>query len=271
VEVIREVRERVAEGYREVVLTGTKIGAYWEEGAGGLASLVRRVLDETGVERLRLSSLQPQEITPDFLSLWREGRLCPHLHMSLQSGSDAVLHRMGRRYTAGGFRRAVESIRQAIPDVAVTTDVIVGFPGETDLDFDETYRFCEEVGFARIHVFPFSARPGTPAMGMRGQVDQRIKRERALRMGALAGQSADRFARRFLGQTMSVLWERETGAGRWSGLTGNYLKVFVPGDRSLVGACVPARLEGLCEGGLHGELAGVPMLAGDRRGGERDE
>ena len=259
-DIVRGVGERSAEGYREVVLTGSKIGCYSWEGIGGLASLVEEILAETEVERLRLSSLQPQELTPQLLRLWEDRRLCNHIHVALQSGSDSVLRRMGRGYSMKEFQGAVSLAREMIPGVAITTDVMVGFPGETAEEFDESYRFCEEMGFARMHIFPYSSRPGTAAERMSRQVDESAKRNRARRMTVLAEQSAYRFAQRFLGQTMPVLWEQETQKGIWKGLTGNYLQVFASSDGTLGGRCMPAMLEYPCDGGIWGDLAEVPAM-----------
>ena len=253
-DVVREVGERAAEGYREVVLTGTKIGCYWWDRVGGLGSLVEEILTETEVERLRLSSLQPQELTPQLLKLWEDRRLCNHLHVALQSGSDSVLHRMGRQYSAADFRSAVALAREMIPGVSITTDVMVGFPAETTEEFEESYRFCEEIGFARMHIFPYSSRPGTAAERMDQQVNEIRKKDRARRMTVLAKQSAHRFAERFLGQTMPVLWEQETPKGIWNGLTGNYLRVFASSDETLEGQCIPAKLGYPSDGGIWGEL-----------------
>ena len=236
-----EVRHRVADGYREVVLTGTRVGSYHHNGAG-LGDLLRRLLAETGVPRLRLSSLQPGEITPDLLQLWRDVRLCPHFHLALQSGSDAVLGRMKRRYSAGDFRQAASLIRHHVPEVAITTDVIVGFPGETDEEHEQSYRFCEEAGFARIHVFPYSARSGTEAALMPEQVDSRVRRERARQMLSLARKSEQRFRRGFSGRTMTVLWEQRSADGRWSGITGNYIRVHTESREDLFNKLMPATL-----------------------------
>jgi len=259
-QVIGEIKERVLEGYKEVVLTGTKIGSYWWGGVGGLPSLIEKILAETKVERLRLSSLRPQEMTPDLFRLWESERLCNHLHMSLQSGSDAVLSRMQRGYSAADFRCVVALAREMIPGVAITTDVIVGFPGESREEFEESFRFCEDVCFARTHVFPYSPRPGTSAEGMGREVDDSIKGGRALRMGALGRESALRFAQRFVGQTMPVLWEQETETGVWSGLTGNYLRVFASTNMAVGGQCEPARLKGLHKDGLWGEIVSTPSM-----------
>jgi threonylcarbamoyladenosine tRNA methylthiotransferase MtaB len=238
--VIDDVKGRVAEGYKEVVLTGTEVGAYNDRGVG-LKELLRRILDETGVARLRLSSLQPQEITPELVGLWRDERLCRHFHLSLQSGSDAVLKRMGRRYATAEYHRAVELIRGVVPGVAITTDVIVGFPGETDEEFRESYNFCKQMDFARIHVFSYSPRPGTRAALMPKQVDDKTKRERSRRMLALGRACLRNFRQEFLGKTLKVLWEKES-CGVWSGLTDNYIRVYTRSDKDLTNQLVPVKL-----------------------------
>ena len=180
-DIVKEVRVRVAEGYREVVLTGTEIGRYRDQDTG-LERLIGRILTETGISRLRLSSLQPPEVSSRLIDLWRDPRLCPHFHLSLQSGSDSVLARMKRRYTAADYRSTVSLIRDTVPDAAVTTDVIVGFPGESDVEFQETLDYCHEMQFARIHVFPYSPRPGTAAAAMMPRVSAGVKRERRRQM-----------------------------------------------------------------------------------------
>jgi threonylcarbamoyladenosine tRNA methylthiotransferase MtaB len=184
-EIITQIKEKYAAGFKEVVLTGTEIGAYEREGID-LKELLRLILAETKIHRIRLSSLQPHHISPSLVSLWADPRLCPHFHLSLQSGSDAVLKRMNRRYSITAYRRAVTLLRDAVPDVAVTTDVIAGFPGETDTEFEATLDFCRKMQFARIHVFPFSPRPGTAAALMTGQVSDAVKKERNRQMLALA-------------------------------------------------------------------------------------
>jgi len=255
-EVIGEVKARVAAGYREVVLTGTKIGSYSYDGVS-LKQLVERILGETSVERLRLSSLQPQEISTGLISLWRDRRLCPHFHLALQSGSGSVLGRMRRRYCIDDYQRVMSLIKEAVPDAAITTDVIVGFPGESDSEFEDGYRFCGETGFANMHVFPFSLRPGTLAAKMPGQVEEGLKKVRGHKMLELARRSANRFRERFLGQVMEVLWEKETslGSGVYSGLTGNYIRAFTKSDVSLTNRVVPVKLLEMRGQGVWGELA----------------
>ncbi len=251
--IIDEVRSRLAAGYREVVLTGTKIGAYRQDG-GGLRHLLERILAETGVKRLRLSSLQPQELLPDLVRLWEDPQLCRHFHLPLQSGCDPVLRRMRRRYSLAEYWEAVNHIRAIVPEAAITTDIIVGFPGETEEEFEEGYRFCRESGFARLHVFPYSPRSGTAAACMPGRVEPGVVKARVKKMLDLAKESAYLFQQRFLGLIVEVLWERGVGAETWSGITDNYLRVFTKSRRSLQNRVLPARLLSLCEGGLWGEL-----------------
>lgn len=241
--IIGEIQDRVAAGYKEVVLTGTKVGSYSHDGVD-LSGLLKRILAETGIERLRLSSLQPQEISPDLLHLWVDSRLCRHFHLPLQSGSGAVLKRMKRRYSISDYREAVRQIREAVPEVAITTDIIVGFPGESEEEFLESYHFCEEIGFASIHVFPYSLRSGTVAADMSQQTPDKLKRERSLIMLRLAQRSAQNFRWRFLAHTAMVLWEREVDGKdkAWAGLTDNYIRAFTTTERRLTNKLVPAQL-----------------------------
>jgi threonylcarbamoyladenosine tRNA methylthiotransferase MtaB len=257
VDIINEVKARVAAGYKEVVLTGTKIGDYGYNGAK-LRQLVEQVLAVTGVERLHLSSLQPQDISPELLNLWQDARLCCHFHLALQSGSDAVLVRMKRHYSVEDYRQAVSLIRNAVPDVAITTDIMVGFPGESAEEFEESYRFCQEIDFANIHVFSYSPRPGTLAARMVRQVDDSLKKERSLRMLELARQSASKFCQRFLKQSMTVLWENEIvpGSGVYSGLSHNYIRVFTKSSEPLNNQFRSVRLIRLYKQGLWGEVTG---------------
>jgi threonylcarbamoyladenosine tRNA methylthiotransferase MtaB len=242
----------VANSYREVVLTGTEIGAYKSNDVN-LAGLIKRILAETPLPRLRLSSLQPHQISPDLVELWRDARLCPHFHLSLQSGSDAVLKRMKRRYSVADYQNAVKLIRDVVPDAAITTDVIVGFPGETDAEFKETLDFCREMQFARIHVFPFSPRPGTAAAAMPQQISDALKKERSNQMLALSKESVKAFQRRFIGKTMDILWEQQTN-GIWSGLTGNYIKVYAKNSEDLTNLITPVELVKLYRDGVWGEI-----------------
>jgi threonylcarbamoyladenosine tRNA methylthiotransferase MtaB len=252
--VISETKDRTSRGYQEIVLTGTKIGSYRNDGTD-LAKLVRLILRETAVARLHLSSLQPQDISPELLELWQDPRLCHHFHLALQSGSDSVLKRMGRCYRVEDYARAVELVRRAVPDAAITTDIMVGFPGESEAEFEESYLFCSEMDFAAIHVFPYSPRPGTLAAEMPAQVPETVKKARSQKMLALSAKSSKRFRRRFLGREMMVLWEAEVsmGSGIYSGLTHNYIRVFAQSATPLSGTMLPARLLRLHEDGIWAE------------------
>jgi threonylcarbamoyladenosine tRNA methylthiotransferase MtaB len=209
------------------------------------------------VPRLRLSSIEPWDLPEGAFRLWEDPRLCRHLHLPLQSGCDATLRRMGRHYTTAEFAALTENARAAIPDLAVTTDLIVGFPGETDADAAESLAFVQAMRFARVHVFPYSLRAGTPAAQMPDQVPPAVKAERARAMRAVANTSQRAFGQQFVGRTMDVLWEssREGEAGSvWSGLTGNYLRVRAASSASLANTIRPARLVGLYKDGLEGQV-----------------
>ena len=223
---VEEMTRLVGDGCREVVLTGTRPGSYGSDLEGcDLSGLVMRLLSESDVRRLRVSSLQPPEIADDLLDLWSgvgKGRLCPHFHLPMQSGSDAVLSRMRRRYTRSEFAAAVRRIRQAVPDASITTDLLTGFPGETDEDHRDTLTAVESIRFADAHVFPYSRRPGTAAARLDGQVRPETKAARAADIRNLAARHAKAHRQRFIGTIRQVLWE---GPAAETGLTDNYLRV----------------------------------------------
>ncbi len=250
-QVITEIRQRVADGAKEVVLTGTEIGTYNDNGLG-LRGLLEGILAGTDVTRLRLSSLQPPEISSELIGLWADRRLCPHFHLSLQSGSDTVLKGMKRGYSVKVYQAAVSLIRALVPDVAITTDIIVGFPGETPAEFEESYDACRQMGFARIHVFPYSTRQGTEAAVMPGQVAAQARKQRNLNLLALAKECTGDFNRQFLDRTMAVLWEQQSG-GIWSGHTGNYIKVYTQSDEDLTNQLLPVKLLKIRGDGVWGE------------------
>ena len=258
-EVLAEIEARVEAGCKEVVLTGVNIGAYGRDLGTSLGQLIEDILTKTAVPRLRLSSIEPWDFDPSLLRLWEDSRLCRHLHLPLQSGCDATLRRMGRRYTTAEYAELVERAREAIPDLAVTTDVIVGFPGETEAEFEESLRFVEKMAFARIHVFKYSARPGTLAATMPHQVPPEVKRARSEVMMALGRCSSEAFRRRFLGRTMEVLWERkergrEGGKRVWSGLTDNYIRVWAESEANLANTIALAKLVALTEDGMQAKI-----------------
>ncbi len=245
--VLADVRRALAAGHREIVLTGINIGTYdggWSErghrgshtaSALTLAQLVGRILDETPVERIRLSSIEPQHVDDELLDTWaaHAPRTLPHLHLPLQSGDDGVLRRMGRRYLSADYARVVERARRAIPGVAVHADVITGFPTEDDAAFDGSVRFIDRLDLAGLHVFRYSARPGTPATRMAGQVPEPIKKQRAAALLARAATARARWARAGLGTTTRVLAEQRLDDGRWVGHAEDHVLVAVsprPGD-----------------------------------------
>ena len=233
-EVVASVRARASAGVQEVVLTGTELGDYGLGGGPTLPRLLKTLLAETAIPRLRVSSLQPQELSDELLGLWsREPRLCRHLHLALQSGSPSVLQRMRRPYPLGDYEDALRAAREALPGLAVTTDVIVGFPGETGAEFAETLDFCQRLAFADIHTFPYSPRSGTAAARLPDTVPAPLKTQRVGELQAVVVTLATRFRRSFLGQSLSVLWEGPANVSRGgqpllSGLSDNYLRVFTP-------------------------------------------
>jgi threonylcarbamoyladenosine tRNA methylthiotransferase MtaB len=308
-EVVAEVKALVDAGYQEIILTGVQISAYShrviasrpersvaesKEAAKqspssaeiasspnasrllamthGLRDLVAAILAETDVRRLRLTSIAPWDLDEALLDLWRDPRLCRHLHLSLQSGSDTVLRRMRRPYTTAQFARTVESARAQIPDVGVTTDVIVGFPGESEVEFEQSLRFVEQMQFSRVHVFPYSARAGTAAAALPSRVADAVKQARAQQMQAIADASLRAFTQKFIGREMAVLWEarpqttddrpqtRAQGLSSvvchlWSGYTDNYIRVVAASDAELRNQIAPARLTQVIDDGAIGQVA----------------
>ena len=216
--VLAEVRRARSAGHREVVLTGINVGSYFDAGLD-LPGLVRRILAETDMERVRLSSIEPQHLTDDLLDVWAgsAGRCLPHFHVPLQSGDDTILRRMGRRYDTRSYAALVERVRRALPATAVHADLIVGFPGEDDAAWARTLVFLRGLDLAGLHVFRYSARPGTPAARMVGQVDAGTKKWRAAEALTLAAEARARFAERQIGAEMRVLFERQLPDGRWLG------------------------------------------------------
>jgi threonylcarbamoyladenosine tRNA methylthiotransferase MtaB len=253
--VVAEARERQDEGAQEIVITGTQLGAYGRDtGEGGPADLLAALLAGTNVPRIRMSSLQPQDITPRLIELWQDARLCRHLHLALQSGSEGVLQRMRRRYSRQQYREAVERLRAAIPGVAITTDVIAGFPGETDAEFEECWEFCREMAFAGMHVFPYSQRDRTAAARLPGQLADSVKKQRVHRLIALADGMAGAFRRRLTGRVEDVLWEKRDPAGDWEGLTDTYVHVRAASSADLHNRLTPALITGEEEDGLRADL-----------------
>ena len=252
----RETERIVAAGFHEIVLTGIHLGAYGIDlpGRPTLADACRTALSLPELRRLRLGSLESVELSDDLLELIRtEPRFAAHLHLPLQAGSDAVLRAMNRHYTTGQFAQLLADVRAAVPGVAISTDIIVGFPGETEEDFAAGMDFVRAMGFARMHVFPYSARRGTPAARRTDQVPPMVRKERAARMQALAEELAEAYHRSMLGSAVEVLFET-CADGVSDGLTETYVRVYTDAPVTR-GEIVSMRLTHLYRDGIWGELA----------------
>ncbi len=275
---VAEVQALAEGGYQEVVVTGVQISSYRTPEGERLYDLVHALLADTDIPRLRLTSIAPWQLDRRLLRLWSEAgsarggrqgtshhgashqgtshrgtRLCRHVHFSLQSGSTETLHRMRRPYTAEQYADLLAEVRDAVPGMAVTTDVIVGFPGETDAEFDDNLAFTQRMVFAKVHAFPYSSRPGTLAANLPDHVEHSVKRERMARMLAVTEAAEEDFRRAQLGQTAEVLWEgaRE---GVWQGMTDNYLRVFTESSEDLGNRLLPVQLEEMVDGGVKGRV-----------------
>lgn len=253
-------RSHSASSAKEIILTGVHLGSWGQDFSNplNLSHLVKTILQETDVPRLRLSSLEPWDLDAEFFSLWEDPRLCRHLHLPLQSGSTGVLHRMARKTTPDSYALLVNAARSACPDIAITTDLIAGFPGETDMEFMETMDFVHQVSFAGGHVFTYSARPGTSAANMPDQIPFPLRKERNARLRMLLADSGLAYQQRFVDQTLQVLWESVTAMDSESwhlrGLTDNYLRVNTNASRHLWNQITPVHLTGIGDNGLVGEI-----------------
>lgn len=253
-----EAEKLVRAGFHEIVLTGIHLGAYGRDLGGSvtLADACREVLSVAGLRRLRLGSLESLELSPEIFALIREDeRFCAHLHLPLQAGSDAVLRAMNRHYDTAEFARLIEGVRREVPGIAISTDIIVGFPGETEEMFAESLAFVARLGFSRMHVFPYSRRTGTPAARMVDQVPEPVKKERVHRMQALAREKTAAFEQSFLGETLRVLFETRAD-GATDGLTDNYIRVYVADDLPS-GTLAAVRLDRLYRDGVWGSVVRV--------------
>lgn len=253
-----ETQRLISAGFKEIVLIGIHLGCYGKENHDGptLYDAVKTVLDVPGVQRLRLGSLESVEVEPRLLTLMQEdARFCRHLHLPLQSGCDKVLQAMHRPYTTAKFKTLLADIKTRVPDIAITTDVIAGFPGETEADFETTCKFAESCGFSKMHIFPFSARKGTPAEKFAGAVTEAVKKERADILGRIDETMHKTFLQAMVGQTAEVLFEQPAGEDYFEGLTGNYQRVFVKsGGRNLGGEILPVKITAFDGEKLLGEI-----------------
>jgi threonylcarbamoyladenosine tRNA methylthiotransferase MtaB len=259
--IMEEFHELQQLGYREVVLSGVHLGSYGHDLGyqRGLQHLVERALTETAIERLRLSSLEPWDLDAEFFEVFTNPRLLPHLHLPLQSGCDETLKRMARRTSRGEFSKLVGDARRAVPGLAISSDIIVGFPGETDEEFEQSITLVEELAFSRLHIFRYSPREGTPAEKMTARVQGPVAQERSRRMHALAAELENQFNTGLVGHTADVLWEMAEDHGdalRWSGLTPNYVRVTattVP-DEDMLNVITPTEIIEVVPGGVTGRI-----------------
>lgn len=257
--VVEQARIFAGQGYKELVLTGIHLGHYGHElePAVTLVHLVKRLLAEELGLRLRLSSLEPTEISDELLDLMAGApAIAPYLHIPLQSGDDGILKAMRRRYPAATFAAVVEKSLARLPDAAIGVDVLVGFPGEDDKAFANTYDLLASLPVSYLHVFPYSKRPGTPAAAMADQVPKAIKEERVALLRDLDHKKREAFYRKYLGTTQDILVEGRRRDGVMRGFSGNYIPVFFEGAASLANSVVPARLTELCDGGVRGKVCG---------------
>jgi threonylcarbamoyladenosine tRNA methylthiotransferase MtaB len=259
--IVEHVGRKARAGYQEIVLTGIHLGDYHPDPDQklDLGDLIATLLRETTIPRIRVSSLEPEDFRLEWLELWQDQRMCRHLHLPMQSGSDTILRRMARRYNSARYREIVLNAKRLVPGMAISTDIITGFPGETDEDFEQTYQLACELEFAKTHVFRFSPRQGTAAARMRGQIKDELKKARSQRLLTLNEEHSRLFRQQFLGQTVAVLIEQKKHE-HWEGLTDNYLRVEVhdlPNDnQDWQHHLVKARLIDLIDDGVHGTYAG---------------
>jgi threonylcarbamoyladenosine tRNA methylthiotransferase MtaB len=259
--VLKNVEELQRLGYREIVLSGVHLGSYGHDlgDPRGLQHLIERILAESTIERIRLSSLEPWDLDADFFEVFSNPRLLPHLHLPLQSGCDETLKRMARRTTRAEFSELVAEARRAVSEIAISSDIIVGFPGETEEEFEQSLAVVEELAFSRLHIFRYSRRAGTPAAKMLHGVPGPIAQERSRRMHALAADLERRFNSTLVGKKTEVLWESVNDHGdclRWSGLTPDYVRVTATTtpDEDLLNVVTSTEITDVVPGGVIGSI-----------------
>ena len=259
-DVVAEIQSLASAGYREAVLTGVHLGSYGVDLGNGtrLSDLISAILFHTDMPRIRLSSLEPWDIPADFFELWQNTRLLPHLHVPLQSGSNRILRLMSRRTNRDSFRQIATAARTTIPNLNLSTDLIIGFPGESEAEFQDSLAYVAEIAFSRLHVFTYSRRPGTAAAKMDGHLPKPVKKERSRQMIDLGKKLSLEFHRRFEGQSREVLWETTVGANgqgqRWVGYTDNYIRVTAEGPVDLFNRVTPTRLFDARPDGISGAV-----------------
>ncbi|MGM8214158.1 tRNA (N(6)-L-threonylcarbamoyladenosine(37)-C(2))-methylthiotransferase MtaB [Bacillaceae bacterium W0354] len=248
-DVVQQAQQLVDAGYKEIVLTGIHTGGYGEDLKDyNLAQLLRDLEEQVnGLKRIRISSIEASQITDEVIEVLDQSKkVVRHLHIPMQSGSDTVLKRMRRKYTMEFYRSRIEKVKRALPGLAVTSDVIVGFPGETEEEFMETYRSIQELGFSELHVFPYSQRTGTPAARMKDQIDDEIKQDRVHKLIELSDQQAKEYASLYEGEVLEVIPEepfrKDASTGLYEGYSDNYLKVVFPCNEEMVGKIVKVKI-----------------------------
>jgi threonylcarbamoyladenosine tRNA methylthiotransferase MtaB len=244
-EVVKQAQQLVDAGYKEIVLTGIHTGGYGEDMKDYNLAMLLRDLEQNvkGLKRIRISSIEASQLTDEVIEVIDQSNIVVrHLHVPLQSGSNTVLKRMRRKYTMEFFAERLEKLKKALPGLAVTSDVIVGFPGESEEEFMETYNFIKEHQFSELHVFPYSKRTGTPAARMDDQIDEEVKNERVHRLIELSNQLAKEYASRFEDEVLEVIPEEIYDDGRYVGYTDNYLKVVFPATEEMVGQLVKVKI-----------------------------
>ena len=234
-DVLAEVKGLAENGFKEVVLTGIHVASYGKDRHDtSLLEILRQVHEVEGIERIRFSSIEPNVVTEEFAQAIADmPKVCDHFHLSLQSGCDKTLKEMNRKYDTEKYRQAAATLRKYLPEVALTTDIIAGFPGETEEDFQASYDFAKEIGFAKIHAFPYSPKRGTPAAARKDQLLNAVKAERSHRLIELSDKMADDFIQAYVGKEVEVLYERAIGEGIYEGHTTNYIKVKGTSDKDL--------------------------------------
>lgn len=259
-DIVKEVKDIAANGYKEIVLNGIHISSYGKEikEQDALIKLIEDMNKVEGIERIRLGSLEPNLITEDFIRRYSSlEKTCDHFHLSLQSGSNSVLERMNRKYTAEQYKNNVELIRKYMPHAGITTDIIVGFPGETEEEFNETMKFVKAIRFSRIHVFKYSIREGTKAAEMTNQVDDMVKSERSKVLIELGEEVSNEFMKKYVGKDVSVLVETEKTENLFEGYSTNYLKVLLKSDINIRNTIVDVHVNNVENDYLTGEYTAI--------------
>lgn len=244
--IVDEVKKLANNGYKEVVLTGIHVASYGKDLKDKdikLLDVIKQINEIDKIERIRLSSVEPILFTDEFVNeVLKMDKVCPHYHLSLQSGCDETLKRMNRRYTTSEYKTIVDRLRSKMPNVAITTDVIVGFPGETNDEFKETYEFLKEIELSQMHIFKYSPRKGTPAATMENQVDPQMKHFRSEQLLNLSKVNFNKFANKFIGSELDVLFEQHIEGNKFEGLTSNYIRVVVESDKNIQGQILKVKI-----------------------------